>query len=143
MTKPVPSSSFKICKLLGISLNEYKYAGHVLCKAVASSGAADTTAATPSTQAVPQLSAEVRRDTAVLEARNDNAPGSRVKAYVLGVSHVSRESCEEAAELIASVRPDVVVLELCKDRLRLLLDQVSFSRCWAVPSSTPLSMSEH
>lgn len=48
-----------------------------------------------------------------------------MKAYVLGVSHVSRESCDEAAELIAAVRPDVVVLELCKDRLRLLLDQVS------------------
>ncbi|CAL8464277.1 g3812 [Coccomyxa elongata] len=107
---------------------------HVLCKAVASSSAAATTTATPATQALPELSAEVRRDTAVLEARNDNAPGSRVKAYVLGVSHVSRESCEEAAELIASVRPDVVVLELCKDRLRLLLDQENpGKRLWHTP----------
>lgn len=64
---------------------------------------------------------------AVLEAASEGAPGGRARAYVLGVSHVSRESCEEAAELIRAVRPDVVVLELCKDRLRLLLDQVAFS----------------
>lgn len=99
-------------------------AGHLLCKAAALSGASANTTAAPLTEALPELSGEVRRDTAVLEARNDKAPGGRVKAYVLGVSHVSRESCDEAAELIASVRPDVVVLELCKDRLRLLLDQV-------------------
>ena len=47
-----------------------------------------------------------------------------VQVYILGVSHVSRESCQEIQELIQAVRPDVVLLELCKDRLRLLLDQV-------------------
>ncbi len=46
------------------------------------------------------------------------------QVYILGVSHVSRESCQEIQELIQAVRPDVVLLELCKDRLRLLLDQV-------------------
>ena len=47
-----------------------------------------------------------------------------LQVYILGVSHVSRESCQEIQELIQAVRPDVVLLELCKDRLRLLLDQV-------------------
>ena len=44
--------------------------------------------------------------------------------YVLGISHISRASCKEVQDLIRGVRPDVVLLELCKDRLRLLLDQV-------------------
>ena len=44
--------------------------------------------------------------------------------YILGVSHVSRESCQEIQDLIHTVRPEVLILELCKDRLRLLLDQV-------------------
>ena len=52
--------------------------------------------------------------------------------YVLGISHISHDSCEEVRELIHLVRPDVVLLELCKDRLRLLLDQVPF------PSSVPV-----
>lgn len=46
-----------------------------------------------------------------------------VQVYILGVSHVSRESCQEIQDLIQAVRPEVVLLELCKDRLRLLLDQ--------------------
>lgn len=71
-----------------------------------------------------QLSPALQRDTVVLEAANGKSPGGRARVYVLGVSHVSRESCEEAAELIGAVRPDAVLLELCKDRLRLLLDQV-------------------
>ena len=49
-----------------------------------------------------------------------------IQVYILGVSHVSRESCQEIQELIQATRPEVVLLELCKDRLRLLLDQVSF-----------------
>ena len=44
--------------------------------------------------------------------------------FVLGVSHVSRESVDAVRELIQAVRPEVVLLELCKDRLRLLLDPV-------------------
>ena len=47
-----------------------------------------------------------------------------MQVYILGVSHVSRESCQEIQDLIQTVRPEVVILELCKDRLRLLLDQV-------------------
>ena len=47
-----------------------------------------------------------------------------MQVYILGVSHVSRESCQEIQDLIQTLRPEVLILELCKDRLRLLLDQV-------------------
>ena len=47
-----------------------------------------------------------------------------MQVYILGVSHISRVSCQEIQDLIQTVRPEVLVLELCKDRLRLLLDQV-------------------
>ena len=49
-----------------------------------------------------------------------------IQVYILGVSHVSRESCQEIQELIQATCPEIVLLELCKDRLRLLLDQVLF-----------------
>ena len=112
--------------------------------ATATAAASATAASAPSApQAaaapLPELSAEVRRDTAVLEARTEG--GATARAYVLGVSHVSRESCEEAAELIRAVQPEVVVLELCKDRLRLLLDQVAFPPCLTGPFLAPLHAS--
>jgi len=44
------------------------------------------------------------------------------EAYVLGVSHVSRESCKLIEELIQSVQPDAVMLELCHERTGLLVD---------------------
>ena len=55
------------------------------------------------------------RSTAVL--RTDDA-----EAYVLGISHVSRESCKLIEELIESVQPDAVMLELCHERSGLLVD---------------------
>ena len=54
-----------------------------------------------------------------------------MQVYILGVSHISRESCQEIQDLIQTVRPEVLILELCKDRLRLLLDQV-----WQTPQLT-------
>ena len=67
----------------------------------------------------------------------DLAAGGRTRVYVLGVSHVSRESVDAVRELVQAVRPEVVLLELCKDRLRLLLDPV---RAWSVAAS-PCSVS--
>lgn len=52
------------------------------------------------------------------------ALGGGASVYILGTSHVSRASCDRVAELIAAVRPDVVLVELCKDRLGLLVDPV-------------------
>lgn len=48
--------------------------------------------------------------------------GTPVQVYILGLSHVSRQSCDHAAQLIAAVTPEVVMLELCKDRVDLLVD---------------------
>ena len=52
------------------------------------------------------------------------AAGREAVVYILGASHVSRASCDRVRELIAAVRPDVVLAELCKDRLGLLVDPV-------------------
>ena len=76
-----------------------------------------------------------RRDTAVMALPNPSAPGGEAMVYILGVSHVSRESCERTQELIERVRPGAVLLEVCKDRLGLLIDrgadapQLWHSRC--------------
>ena len=48
--------------------------------------------------------------------------GSKVQVYVLGVSHVSRQSCRQTDQLIEAVKPETVLLELCKDRVDLLID---------------------
>lgn len=48
--------------------------------------------------------------TAVLEAQGGGT------SYVLGISHVSRESCQQIEDLIRAVKPDIVLVELCKDR---------------------------
>ena len=45
-----------------------------------------------------------------------------VQVYILGASHVSRQSCTHANELISAIKPEVVLLELCKDRVDLLVD---------------------
>lgn len=51
--------------------------------------------------------------------------------YILGTAHVSRESCDAAAELIQLVKPDVVLLEVCLERQNILtefkLKEPSFS----------------
>ncbi|DBA78522.1 TPA: hypothetical protein ACH3X2_007842 [Trebouxia sp. C0005] len=48
--------------------------------------------------------------------------GRPVQVCVLGVSHVSRQSCSHVAQIIAAISPEAVLLELCKDRVELLLD---------------------
>lgn len=45
-----------------------------------------------------------------------------VHVYILGASHVSRQSCSQTAQLISTTKPDIVLLELCKDRVDLLVD---------------------
>lgn len=45
-----------------------------------------------------------------------------VHVYILGASHVSRQSCNHAAQVISATKPDIVLLELCKDRVDLLVD---------------------
>jgi hypothetical protein len=54
-----------------------------------------------------QLPPDVAKATALLEAPNPNAPGGKTQVYVLGVSHVSRVSCNQAKQLIRAVKPEV------------------------------------
>ncbi|PRW56496.1 actin binding [Chlorella sorokiniana] len=63
-----------------------------------------------------ELPGQLSKTTAVLQAAN-GAP-----VYVLGISHVSKESCQQIEQLIRLVQPDIVLVELCKDRTGLLVD---------------------
>ncbi|KAL3792428.1 hypothetical protein HJC23_001546 [Cyclotella cryptica] len=56
----------------------------------------------------------------ILESRSN--PGSQVTLYLLGTSHVSRSSCEDAKVLMEYARPDVLFVELCSQRVGILLD---------------------
>jgi pheromone shutdown protein TraB len=69
------------------------------------------------------------RQVAVLEAPNPAALGGTVPVYVLGMSHVSRASCEDIEALIRLVRPDVVAVELCKDRVSGLVTPGQVRAC--------------
>ena len=72
----------------------------------------------------------------MLEAPNTAAPSGTVPVYVLGMSHVSRASCEDIDALIRLVRPDVVAVELCRDRISGLVtvDQVRVCMSWDTSS---------
>jgi pheromone shutdown protein TraB len=48
--------------------------------------------------------------------------GQRV--YLLGTSHVSQKSCEITKELISHLKPAVVFIEICKERMPMILDMV-------------------
>ena len=55
---------------------------------------------------------------------NEAAPGGVTQVYVLAMSHVSEVSCDQIRELISAVKPEVVLVELCKDRLGLLIGEI-------------------
>ena len=44
-----------------------------------------------------------------------------VQIYILGASHVSQRTCKHIVQLISAIKPDVALLELCKDRVDLLI----------------------
>lgn len=48
-----------------------------------------------------------------------------VEIYLLGTSHVSQDSCEDARLLVEAVCPDVLFIELCHQRLALLADDTT------------------
>ena len=48
-----------------------------------------------------------------------------VEIYLLGTSHVSKDSCEDARLLVEAVCPDVLFIELCHQRLALLADDTT------------------
>lgn len=64
---------------------------------------------------------ELPRPLEILKYRDpQNASNAETKFYVLGTAHVSMQSCRDAADLIARVRPDFVLLELCNERISIL-----------------------
>lgn len=69
------------------------------------------------------LPEELRDVTAVLSVPNAHAPTGSTQVYVLGMSHVSKRSLQHIEQLISLVRPEVVVVELCKDRVTGLVDR--------------------
>jgi hypothetical protein len=96
--------------------------------------------ATPTTTV---LDPELRRTTAILDAPNAAAPGGSTRVYILAMSHVSAKSCGQVRELIRAVQPDVVMVELCKDRLGLLAtDFPPGPRVWHCPNVKVTGMLE-
>ncbi|KAK9825968.1 hypothetical protein WJX74_002300 [Apatococcus lobatus] len=77
--------------------------------------AAQATATVPQSQ----LSQSLRNNLVTLEA---DGPSGKCSVYLLGVSHVSQVSCEHIRDLIRHVKPEAVMVELCKDRTALLVD---------------------
>lgn len=51
------------------------------------------------------------------------AGGVETEVYLCGTAHVSSRSCEEVSQLIRAVQPDVVLVELCSQRLSMLKGQ--------------------
>lgn len=62
----------------------------------------------------------VAQATAFVSLSSQNG-GSEI--YILGISHVSLDSCQHIRTLISTIQPDTVVLELCKDRTLLLVPE--------------------
>lgn len=73
-------------------------------------------------ETIADLPASLQKNVAILDAPNPQAPGGTTKVYVLAMSHVSKQSCDDIQELIRATQPEVVAVELCKDRLSLLVD---------------------
>ena len=90
-----------------------------------------------SSKAPTSLPPGLRRTTAILEVPNERAPSGTTRLYILAMSHVSAVSCDRVRDLIRAVQPDVVSVELCKDRLGLLAsDFPAGPRVWHCPQVT-------
>jgi hypothetical protein len=77
----------------------------------------------------------LRKTTAVLDLPNPAAPCGTTRVYILAVSHVSAVSCDQVRELIRAVQPQIVMVEVCKDRLGLLAtDFPPGPRVWHCPN---------
>lgn len=74
-----------------------------------------------------QLPADVHNTTAILTLGD-------ATIYLLGISHVSKVSCNHINQLIDAVRPDTVFLELCKDRTGLLIKESTLPTMWYSPN---------
>ncbi|KAL4533120.1 hypothetical protein Ndes2526A_g08570 [Nannochloris sp. 'desiccata'] len=84
--------------------------------ATASSSA--STAPPNNNTSIRHLPEDLRNATAVVKAGD-------TEIYILGISHVSKVSVSHIQQLIATLKPDLVALELCRDRTGLLIPENS------------------
>jgi len=54
------------------------------------------------------------------KGKDDSGTGSDVEVFLLGTAHVSKDSSRDVRQLLESVEPDAIFLELCHQRLNLL-----------------------
>ncbi|RZC65574.1 hypothetical protein C5167_009266 [Papaver somniferum] len=85
-------------------------------------GSAAAAAATPSMGIERDLPEALLRNVVVLECES-SAEGGSCKIHLVGTAHVSQESCEEVQAIISHLKPQVVFLELCANRISMLTPQ--------------------
>lgn len=91
-----------------------------------------STAQTQRSSAPVKIPDNLRKQVAVLQASNPSAPDGQSTVYVLGISHVSKRSVDDIKQLLSAVRPEVVLIELCCDRVGFLLPRKSAVKSTAV-----------
>lgn len=95
-----------------------------------------STAQTQRSSAPVKIPDNLRKQVAVLQASNPSAPDGQSTVYVLGISHVSKRSVDDIKQLLSAVRPEVVLIELCCDRVGFLLPRksaVKSTALWYAP----------
>ncbi|KAI3515334.1 hypothetical protein L1887_14196 [Cichorium endivia] len=68
------------------------------------------------------LPEELSRSVVTLSCES-SAEGGICEVYVVGTAHVSMESCQEVQAVISFLKPEVVFLELCSNRVAVLTPQ--------------------
>ncbi|XP_038981847.1 uncharacterized protein LOC103717701 isoform X3 [Phoenix dactylifera] len=68
------------------------------------------------------LPEELSKGVAILECES-SAEGGTCDVYLVGTAHVSQESCKEVQAVISYLKPQVVFLELCSNRVAILTPQ--------------------
>ncbi|KAI3895025.1 hypothetical protein MKX03_031262 [Papaver bracteatum] len=79
-------------------------------------------AATPSMGIERDLPEALLKNVVVLECES-SAEGGSCKIHLVGTAHVSQESCEQVQAIVGHLKPQVVFLELCANRLSMLTPQ--------------------
>ena len=122
------ATSIQLCSMRRVSRTRW---AHLKCQRRPSSRSNPQQTATSATVATQvetaprasvrpaKLSQQLRKNVAQVQITDSESP---VEVYILGLSHVSRQSCDQAVQLIEAVQPEIALLELCKDRVDLLID---------------------
>ncbi|KAG8086017.1 hypothetical protein GUJ93_ZPchr0010g9021 [Zizania palustris] len=70
-----------------------------------------------------ELPEEFAKGVACLECETSAEGGGTCRVYVVGTAHVSQESCDQVKAVIDYLKPQVVFLELCTNRVAILTPQ--------------------